>query len=248
MSQSLFILDDSIHFPPTSFAQEEPNGLLAIGGDLSSERLIEAYRNGIFPWYCEDEPIMWWSPDPRCVFNLTDDQPIHISKSLTRNLKKSNYRVIINNDFQAVIENCSMPRAKQEETWILPEMQKAYIQLHQLGVAHSVEVYDLDNILIGGLYGISFGRFFFGESMFSKANNGSKIAISHLVHYLKNAGFILIDCQVPNEHLFSLGAVNISRDNFMQLLDKHRDWQQEPELFRVGKVLSSWRNPVKTHE
>ncbi len=240
MSQSLYLLDKDPTFPSAQFAQTEPNGLLAIGGDLSTARLLEAYRNGIFPWFCEGEPILWWSPDPRCVFNLTSEQPIHISKSLKRNLKKDNYRVLINQDFAKVISSCSKPRPKQLETWILPEMQQAYGQFHQAGFAHSVEVYNLQNILIGGLYGVSLGKFFFGESMFSLEPDASKIALAHLAAYLKAAGFILIDCQVPNDHLYSLGAVDISRDNFLALLQKYRDWQQPTDLFKTAKELTDW--------
>ncbi len=240
MSQPLIFLDDSSYFPSADLAQEEPNGLLAVGGDLSVARLTQAYQNGIFPWYCEDEPILWWSPDPRCVFNLTDENPIHISKSLKRNLKKDNYTVIINHDFQTVIQSCSMPRAKQPETWILPEMQSAYLALHRAKVAHSVEVYDDAGNLTGGLYGVSLGKFFFGESMFSKKPDASKIALAHLAAYLKRAGFILIDCQVPNEHLYSLGAVDISRDNFLRLLSKHATTEQPQDLFQMNKKLS-WR-------
>ncbi len=240
MSQPLIFLDDSPYFPSADLAQEEPNGLLAVGGDLSVARLTQAYQNGIFPWYCEDEPILWWSPDPRCVFNLTDENPIHISKSLKRNLKRDNYTVIINHDFQTVIQSCSMPRAKQPETWILPEMQSAYLALHRAKVAHSVEVYDDAGNLTGGLYGVSLGKFFFGESMFSKKPDASKIALAHLAAYLKRADFILIDCQVPNEHLYSLGAVDISRDNFLRLLSKYATTEQPQDLFEMNKKLS-WR-------
>ncbi len=240
MKQPLILLDDTTSFPPADFAQSEPNGLLAIGGDLSTNRLVEAYSHGIFPWYCEDEPILWWSPDPRCVFNLTDQKPIHISKSLRRNLKKDNYRVFINRDFDKVISSCSMPRAKQAETWILPEMQMAYCELNEQKVAHSIEVYNMDNQLIGGLYGVSLGKFFFGESMFSKTADASKIALAHLVYHLQQAGFILIDCQIPNAHLYSLGAVDISRSNFLHLLEHHRNWQQPPDLFTVGKEIFHW--------
>ncbi|MRX26702.1 leucyl/phenylalanyl-tRNA--protein transferase [Kangiella sp. HZ709] len=240
MSQPLIFLDDSPYFPSADLAQEEPNGLLAVGGDLSVVRLTKAYQNGIFPWYCEDEPILWWSPDPRCVFNLTDENPIHISKSLRRRLKKDNYQVVINNDFKTVIQSCSMPRSKQPDTWILPEMQSAYLALHQAKIAHSVEVYDEESNLIGGLYGVSLGKFFFGESMFSTKPDASKIALAHLAAYLKRAHFILIDCQVPNEHLYSLGAVDISRDNFLRLLSKHAKTEQPQNLFEMNKKLS-WR-------
>ncbi|WP_251360228.1 leucyl/phenylalanyl-tRNA--protein transferase [Kangiella sp. TOML190] len=241
MSQSIYLLDSDPIFPSAHFAQQEPNGLLAIGGDLSSPRLLEAYRNGIFPWYCEGEPILWWSPNPRCVFNLTDDYPIHISKSLKRHLKKSHYRILINQDFKKVIASCSKPRPKQAETWILPEMQRAYIELNRQGYAHSVEVYDETDALIGGLYGVSLGKFFFGESMFSAKPDASKIALAHLSYYLKKAGFVLIDCQVPNDHLYSLGAVDIGRDNFLALLQKYRDWQQPADLFKVAKELTDWQ-------
>lgn len=240
MSETLFILDDTTYFPPIEQAQEFPNGLLAIGGDLSVERLIQAYKHGIFPWFSEDEPLMWWSPNPRCVFNLTDAEPIHLSKSLIRNLKKDNYHVILNRNFQTVIARCALPRAKEKDTWITEDMQRAYYELHQAGVAHSVEIYNVNDELIGGLYGISIGPFFFGESMFSAQADASKIALVHLSHYLKLHNFILIDCQVPNDHLYSLGAINIDRNNFKELLEQYVEEPQEKELFAPNTILTDW--------
>lgn len=240
MSESLFVLDDRIIFPPIEQAQEYPNGLLAVGGDLSVERLTQAYKQGIFPWFSEDEPLMWWSPDPRCVFNLTASEPVHLSKSLVRNLKKNNYRVMINRNFKEVIANCALPRAKEKETWITEEMQQAYFRLHQVGIAHSIEVYNSDDTLVGGLYGISIGPFFFGESMFSSQTDASKIALAHLSHHLKSHDFIMIDCQVPNDHLYSLGAVNIDRAHFKELLENFINAPQPNGLFTPNKTLTSW--------
>lgn len=241
MSETLFILDNSTYFPPIEQAQESPNGLLAIGGDLSVERLIQAYKHGVFPWFSDDEPPMWWSPNPRCVFNLIDAEPVHLSKSLIRNLKKDNYQVILNRNFKDVIASCALPRAKEKETWITEEMQQAYYKLHQAGVAHSVEVYNCDDQLVGGLYGISIGPFFFGESMFSAQADASKIALAYLSYYLKSHDFILIDCQVPNDHLYSLGAINIDRNNFKELLEQYVEEPQVKELFAPHTRLTDWR-------
>ena len=211
----VFLLENEINFPSVELAQNDPNGLLAIGGDLSQARLIEAYRSGIFPWYCEGEPILWWSPDPRCVFLLQAPYGVHQSKSLKRRLKKYPYRITINSAFEEVINSCAAPRAKEPDTWILPEMKQAYLKLHQAGVAHSVEVWEKGDKLVGGLYGLSMGKFFFGESMFSLVNNASKVAFAYL---LQNSDYRLIDCQVENKHLQSLGAFKIPRDLFIQQL------------------------------
>lgn len=236
MSHDIFLLDDTVKFPHASLAQESPNGLLAVGGDLSPERLLEAYKNGIFPWYCDGEPTLWWSPDPRCIFPIDD---VHLSRSLRRELNKEPYTVTINNAFEAVVSGCAAPRAKEAETWILPEMKEAYCQLHSMGHAHSIEIWQSDT-LVGGLYGISLGHFFFGESMFSTKKNASKFALAYLSHYLKQAGFLLIDSQVGNPHLYSMGAKNLSRDDFLYLLDQHINWQQPKDLWKP-KVLSSWK-------
>ncbi|WP_223668912.1 leucyl/phenylalanyl-tRNA--protein transferase [Kangiella shandongensis] len=236
MKHSIFLLDDSVNFPDASLAQDEPNGLLAIGGDLSLPRLIEAYRHGIFPWYSEGEPILWWSPDPRCVFPIDD---VHISRSMRRELKRKPYQVTINRAFAEVLDGCAAPRAKEPETWILPEMKQAYEQLHQRGFAHSVEVWR-DEQLFGGLYGVSMGRFFFGESMFSSAPNASKFALIYLAHYLKEQGFLLLDSQVGNPHLYRMGAVDIPRSEFLNLLNTHIDWPQ-PKGMWLPKTLSEWQ-------
>ena len=235
MSHDIFLLDKSPNFPHASLAQDSPNGLLAVGGDLSETRLIEAYRNGIFPWYCEGEPILWWSPDPRCVFLLDG---VHVSRSMKRELRKSTYQVTINRAFEDVIDGCAAPRAKEAETWILPEMKTAYLKLHQLGIAPSIEVWNAQE-LVGGLYGVSIGRFFFGESMFSRARNASKFALIYLTHYLKKNDFILLDSQVGNPHLYSMGAVDMSRDDFLLLLEEHISWEQPSYLWQT-KTLDRW--------
>lgn len=237
MPNSIFLLDEAPLFPDARLAQDEPNGLLAIGGDLSAPRLIEAYRHGIFPWFCEDEPILWWSPDPRCVFLLDE---VHVSRSLKRELNKGLYHVTINKAFQEVIRQCAAPRSDQPDTWILPEMQQAYYKLHQLGLAHSIEVWDQES-LVGGMYGVSIGRFFFGESMFSRRPNASKIALVYLAHYLKQAGFLMIDAQVGNPHLYRMGASDMSRDEFLQLLEQEINWKQPPNLWQ-SKILKEWKS------
>ncbi|MBE9515626.1 MAG: leucyl/phenylalanyl-tRNA--protein transferase [Proteobacteria bacterium] len=209
-------------FPPVELAS--PEGLLAVGGDLRADRLLEAYRHGIFPWYNDDQPILWWSPDPRAT--LFPDQ-VHISKSLRKTLRKQKYSVTFDSAFREVIEACAGPRPNQEEagTWILDEMIEAYCQLHERGYAHSVEVWDQGQ-LVGGLYGIALGRAFFGESMFSRQADASKIALVYLAHQLQLWKFELIDCQVSSDHITSLGAKDIRRDEFMSRLNaalKHDD-------------------------
>lgn len=206
-------------FPPIDTALSDPDGLLAAGGELSSERLVEAYRQGIFPWYSPGEPILWWSPNPRCV--LFPDQ-LHISRSMKKSLKKADYEVCFDRNFPAVIDACSAPRSDENGTWITAEMKAAYCHLNQQGIAHSVEVYR-DNKLIGGLYGISIGKLFFGESMFSRETNASKIAFITMVEQLRCWGYALIDCQIKNEHLLSLGATEISRSKFQSYLDLYLD-------------------------
>jgi leucyl/phenylalanyl-tRNA---protein transferase len=201
-------------FPPLARALKEPNGLLALGGDLSPVRLLNAYRNGIFPWYSAGEPILWWSPDPRCVFSPTH---IHVSRSLHKALKRKDYSVTLDTAFEAIIQACAEPRQGQRGTWLSAEMRTAYIRLHHLGFAHSVEVWR-DGCLVGGLYGIALGGAFFGESMFSRARNGSKLALVWLARQLAAWGFTLLDGQVASPHLYSLGAMDISRQQFMQSL------------------------------
>ncbi|MGH8452928.1 MAG: leucyl/phenylalanyl-tRNA--protein transferase [Nevskiales bacterium] len=198
-------------FPPVTKALREPNGLLAFGGDLSPTRLLNAYRHGIFPWYSGDEPILWWSPDPRCVFR---PDSIHVSRSLRKALNRRDFEISFDHAFESVIEACAAPRKQQEGTWLTPAMISAYIRLHHEGWAHSVEVWR-DSALIGGIYGVAIGGAFFGESMFSRAPNGSKIALVALAQRLDEWGFTLLDAQVRSPHLYTLGAVDLLRECFM---------------------------------
>jgi len=210
---------DSLDFPPLNKALREPNGLLAAGGDLRPERLIQAYRHGCFPWFQDGQPILWWSPDPRTVL-LPD--ALHISRSLAKVLRQGRYKVTFDQAFSAVICACAAPRSYATETWITSPMQEAYLALHERGVAHSVEVWR-DNELVGGLYGLAMGQLFFGESMFSRADNASKVGFVTLIERLRAWGFVLIDCQMPTEHLLSLGAQTISRAEFSRYVSIHLD-------------------------
>lgn len=198
-------------FPPLSRALREPNGLLAAGGDLAPDRLLAAYRQGIFPWYCEGEPILWWSPDPRMVLFPAE---LRISRSLGKRLRRGGYEVRLDTAFPQVIRACAAPRAPGSGTWITPEMRDAYVELHRLGYAHSVETW-VDGRLAGGLYGVALGRVFYGESMFAKVTDASKIALAHLGRYLVHRGFAVIDCQMATSHLASLGAREIPRAEFV---------------------------------
>ena len=205
------LLDDQIIFPDTALA--DPDGLLAIGGDLSASRLTLAYQSGIFPWFSEGDPILWFAPHERCV--IFPDK-IKVSKSMKKVLNSSTFKVTENLAFDKVIMNCANAiRKDQDGTWITDDMQKAYINLHQQGIAHSVEVWQNDE-LVGGLYGIIVGRVFCGESMFSKVSNASKSA---LIHLCQTNNYDLIDCQLPNGHLMSLGAEMISRDEYLTFLN-----------------------------
>jgi leucyl/phenylalanyl-tRNA--protein transferase len=202
-------------FPPVENALSEPNGLLAIGGDLTSHRLLEAYSKGIFPWFNEDQPILWWSPDPRMV--LFPHQ-LKISRSLRKAVKKTHYKICTDCNFTQVMLACAAPREGQSGTWIHPQMIAAYTALHEMGLAHCVETW-IDGELAGGLYGVALGKVFFGESMFSRVQDASKIALVHLVKQLQFWQFGLIDCQVKTHHLVSLGAQEISRAEFSQKLN-----------------------------
>ncbi len=212
-------------FPRLDSALRDPDGLLAIGGDLSMPRLLDAYRRGIFPWYNEGQPIMWWSPDPRCVLELRD---IRISRSLRKTLRRRKFRVTLNRDFSGVIRKCSEPRSGCEDTWITPELMRSFIQLHDAGHAHSVECWQ-DGQLVGGLYGLAMGRVFFGESMFSHRSDASKVALVHLCGFLARENFRLIDCQVYSQHLRSLGAKPIPRNLFANLLKHYCARRPRPE-------------------
>lgn len=210
---------DSLEFPTLAKAMREPNGLLAAGGDLSAERLISAYRHGCFPWFQAGQPILWWSPDPRTV--LFPDE-LHISRSLAKLQRQNRYQVSFDQDFHAVIRACADPRTYADDTWITTDMQSAYLELHRRGIAHSVEV-RRNGELVGGLYGLAMGRLFFGESMFSRADNASKIGFISLVTKLREWGFVLIDCQMPTQHLHSFGARAISRNQFAEHLQQYLD-------------------------
>lgn len=202
-----------VAFPSLEYVTSE--GILAVGGDLSTERLLHAYSNGIFPWYSEGEPILWYCPDPRMVLYLNK---LKVSKSMKSLLKKEIYRVTYNEAFQDVIQQCkSIDRGDGLGTWITDDMQQAYIELHKKGIAKSVEVWRNDT-LVGGLYGVDLGHVFCGESMFSKESNASKIAFVHLVRKLNNEGYKLLDCQIYNSHLASLGAEEIPREDFLKIV------------------------------
>ena|SRR5205809_5688954 len=213
----MFVIDNStLYFPPVYTANEE--GLLAIGGDLSTERLLLAYRSGIFPWYSQGQPIIWWSPDPRFVLFPGE---LFVSKSMQKIIRQNKLQFTINTAFTGVIQNCkSISRKGQNGTWITSAIQKAYTKLHEEGYALSAETW-LNNELVGGLYGVKIGNIFFGESMFSKISNASKFAFICLVRQLQKEGVLLIDCQVYTEHLESLGGLMIERKDFIELVKLH---------------------------
>lgn len=209
----MHILTDLIAFPPVH--ESDSYGVLALGGDLSPARLLLAYRSGIFPWYEDGEPIIWWSPPKRMV--LFPEQ-VKISKSTRKILESNVFRITFNTQFKAVIENCAqIKRDGQRGTWITTEMQNAYLKLHEMGIAKSVEVWN-DDVLVGGLYGVDLGNVFCGESMFSKVPNASKVAFITLAKSLQQKNYKLLDCQVYNDHLASLGAIEIGRDEFLKIL------------------------------
>ncbi len=211
----MHIVSKKIYFPPVEEANGE--GILALGGDLSSERLLLAYKSGIFPWFNEGEPTVWWSPDPRMVLFLDE---LVVSKSMKSVLKKNAFSITYNQHFEEVINNCQkIKREGQNGTWISNDMVQAYCNLHEMGIAKSVEVWK-NNEIVGGLYGIDLGHIFCGESMFSKVSNASKVGFIHLVNQLKNQKYKLLDCQVHNDHLESLGCREIARQEFMEILKK----------------------------
>lgn len=225
------ILNHEIEFPQSKWASSE--GILAIGGDLSVERLLKAYSLGIFPWYNEGSEILWWSPDPRFVL-FTED--LKISKSMKQIIRSNKFKVTYDTQFEQVIQNCkAVKRQGQEGTWITPEMEASYAQLHALGYAHSVEVWE-NELLVGGLYGVCLGKMFFGESMFAKVSNASKYGFITLVANLKQKDFKIIDCQDYTAHLESLGAVEIPRNDFEQII--------QSEIPKTGKV-GNWTHWFK---
>lgn len=207
-------LHPGVAFPPVAQALLEPNGLLAAGGDLSPPQLIEAYRHGIFPWFSPGEPVLWWSPDPRMVLFPAE---LKVSRSLHKTLKRRHYEIRVDTSFAAVMQQCAAPRDGHHGTWISAEMVAAYTRLHEMGLAHSVETWR-DGELVGGLYGVALGRMFYGESMFSRVTDASKIAFVHLVRQLERWCFGMIDCQMKTAHLASLGAREIPRSEFVRRL------------------------------
>ncbi len=213
----------SASFPNVNLAEKEPNGLLALGGDLSPERLINAYRHGIFPWYSDDQPILWWSPNPRTILR---PKQLKVSRSLQKTLRNKAFFVSFDRHFDHVVKNCASPRGDGNGTWITTEMEAAYMQLHEQHIAHSVEVW-FEGKLVGGLYGVAIGRVFFGESMFSRMSDASKVGFVHLTSHLIGWGYQLIDCQVYSDHLSSLGAQEITRDCFS---DDLKHWCNLPGL------------------
>jgi len=215
-------------FPPVDRALTDPNGLLAAGADLSPERLINAYAHGIFPWFSDDDPVLWWSPDPRMVLFTSE---VHISKSLRKRIRSGKIRVTFDSCFLQVMQGCAAPRPGQDGTWITDEMTEAYVRLFEMGHAHSVETWEGDT-LVGGLYGVALGRMFFGESMFSRAADASKVALVTLVRQIERWGFRCIDCQMSTNHLSSLGAREIRRSAFLR---------QIKPLMRQAGVPSPWK-------
>ncbi|BBL70256.1 leucyl/phenylalanyl-tRNA--protein transferase [Methylogaea oryzae] len=217
-------------FPPLDRALTEPDGLLAMGGDLSPERLQRAYRQGIFPWYSAGQPILWWSPDPRTV--LFPEKAV-ISRSMAKVLRRGRFELSWNRAFGEVVEACADPscRADAAGTWITPEMQSAYNELHRLGLAHSAEAWE-DGRLVGGLYGVAIGRVFFGESMFHRVSNASKAAFLYLMGRLRDWNYALVDCQAHTPHLESLGAESIPRSRFAWLLESHCDELPAPDAWQ----------------
>ena len=223
-------------FPPVESALREPdgpNGLLAAGGDLSPERLLAAYRHGIFPWYSPGDPILWWSPDPRMVLFPAE---LKISRSFAKVLRNRPYEVRLDTCFARVMAECAAPRHGQPGTWISAEMQAAYTRLHELGYAHSVETW-IDGELAGGLYGVALGRVFYGESMFSRVRDASKIALAHLCRHVEQRGFAVIDCQMKTEHLASLGAREIPRREFVAGLAR---WTAETGTGTASAAPGRW--------
>ncbi len=228
-----------IGFPPLEQALTDPNGLLAAGGSLDEQWLLHAYSHGIFPWFEDGQPILWWSPDPRLV--LFPDR-VRISRSLRKQLRKQVYSVTMDTVFPEVIRRCGRARQDGQQTWITADMEYAYIHMHELGHAHSVEIWD-ESELVGGLYGIALGKVFFGESMFSLASNASKLALVALAQQLKRWQFAVIDCQVSSEHLLSMGAEEVTRESFVAMLQqnckpvKPQRWEFDPDIIQDSHAI-----------
>lgn len=217
-------------FPPSREALEYPNGLLAVGGDLTPDTLLSAYRRGIFPWYEEPQPVLWWTPDPRSVLF---PEEIHISRSLRKTLRRDTLQLAVDSRFTQVMRECAALRGDGLGTWIDEDMVRAYSILHSMGCAHSIEVLNNTGDLVGGLYGVALGQVFFGESMFSSESDASKVALVALVHILQGGGFRMIDCQVESDHLNSMGARNINRLDFERRLAQTIDMETDPGMWQL---------------
>jgi leucyl/phenylalanyl-tRNA--protein transferase len=217
-------------FPPVERALKEPNGLLCAGADLSIERLLDAYRHGIFPWYSGREPLLWWSPDPRMVLYCDE---LKVSRSLAKNMRNKGYGLRVDSAFEEVIRACAEPRRQERGTWLGAEMRAAYLRLHRAGYAHSFETWRGDD-LVGGLYGVAIGRMFYGESMFSRATDASKVALCRLIEHLKMKGFPMVDCQMNTELLASLGAREIPRRAFLRRLTALVNYPEKPGSWSVA--------------
>lgn len=220
-------------FPPVEQALIEPNGLLAAGGDLSPARLLDAYAHGIFPWFNDDDPVLWWSPDPRMVLFPVE---LHISRSLRRVIRSGEFSMTFDRAFDAVMEGCAAPRPNQDGTWITDDMMAAYERLASLGYAHSVEAW-VGGELVGGLYGVALGRVFYGESMFSRRTNASKVALAYMTRQLERWKFVVIDCQMATGHLASLGAREIPRDDFVRRVRTGAAQPAVPAPWRIDEDL-----------
>ena len=227
-------LDSDDPFPPAELALQEPNGLLAAGADLSPSRLLDAYAQGIFPWFGREDPLLWWSPDPRMVLYVRE---LRISRSLRRTIRSARFRVTVDTAFPLVIEGCAEPRPGQDGTWITAEMNDAYCRLFEMGHAHSVETWSGDR-LAGGLYGVAIGRMFYGESMFSRESDASKVGFVHMVAQFGRWGMPLVDCQMPTSHLASFGAREIPRTEFLDALHQLVGQPAPPMPWRLDADLS----------
>jgi leucyl/phenylalanyl-tRNA--protein transferase len=237
-------LDRYSPFPPVERALKVPNGLLAAGGDLSAERLLAAYRRGIFPWFSEGEPLLWWSPDPRMVLH-TDE--LKVTRSLAKSRRNRGYEVRVDTAFAAVLEGCAGPRRHQPGTWLGTEMRAAYLHLHQLGYAHSFETWH-EGVLVGGLYGMAIGRMFYGESMFARATDASKVALAALAAELRWRGFPLVDCQMNTAHLASLGAREIKRADFLRVVSALVNYAEPPGRWDLSDPGQARRSEAQCHD
>ena len=223
-------------FPSVDTALDEPNGLVAAGGGLGVQRLLDAYARGIFPWFSDGDPVLWWCPDPRMILPT---EAVHVSRSLARHLKRGGFEITFDRAFGRVLAECAAPRRHESGTWLVPSMRQAYTRLFDAGAAHSIEVW-MDGELAGGLYGVAIGRMFFGESMFTRRTDGSKIAIVILARHLARWGFPLIDCQMRTEHLATLGAQEISRRQFVREVARLVKQQPDPSAWTVeGELIVS---------